>query len=90
MGGEVTGETCCTALLSGFYNESNVMGPYKATIQQLFFVAGAIQRDPGAAEEVILALCPGSYFYIKSKAVTATVQIYLSSFNHLNILLTAK
>lgn len=66
------------------------MGPYKATIQQLFFVAGAIQRDPGAAEEVILALCPGSYFYIKSKAVTATVQIYLSSFNHLNILLTAK
>lgn len=37
VGGEVTGETCDVALLSGFYNESNVTGPYKATIAAACF-----------------------------------------------------
>lgn len=46
VGGEVTGETCDVALLSGFYNESNVTGPYKATIAAAcFFFAADLQSD---------------------------------------------
>lgn len=37
VGGEVTGDTCFTLVLSGFHNESNVMGPYEATITPACF-----------------------------------------------------
>lgn len=47
VGGEVTGETCHTALLSGFYSGSNVMGPDEATITPAWFCARDLQRDRG-------------------------------------------
>lgn len=45
MGGEVTGETSHTELLSGFENESNVKGSYKATITSASFVFVFFARD---------------------------------------------
>lgn len=75
-GGEVTGETCYTELSSGFYNESNVKSPYKATITPACFFCWGFTKGDLTGNFFFFLL--GCHFQLKGSAVQILFSYYFT------------